>query len=188
MAKKKIYFATNNKGKFSEAERVLKTYGLNIQQLNHEHTESRLDSCEEIAKTAAREIYEKHKVPLIVEDSGLFIESLKGFPGVYSAYVFGKLGNEGILKLMKGEKNRNAYFTASVSFAHSRGIEAFTAKTSGEIAKKERGKSGFGYDPIFMPKNHEKTFAEDAELKYRVSHRVKAMKMFAKYLVLQYKR
>jgi XTP/dITP diphosphohydrolase len=114
----------------------------------------------------------------IVEDSGIFIEPLDGFPGVYSAYVLRTVGNPGILRLLGDRKDRGAVFRSCFGhFDHSRGPMVVTGECRGTISFEERGSGGFGYDPIFIPEGDERTFAEmQIEDKNLVSHRGKALK------------
>ena len=120
----------------------------------------------------------------MVEDAGLFIEALKGFPGPYSSYVYKTLGVQGILKLMEGVKRREAYFLSAIAYAEP-GLEpkVFLGKVEGFIVPEARGSKGFGFDPIFQPKGSEKTFAEmGVEEKNRFSHRAKALSALAEWL------
>lgn len=119
---------------------------------------------------------------IFIEDSGLFVEALGGFPGVYSAYVSKTIGFNGVLRLMKGEENRKAYFKSIVCLKLKGEIKIFRGEVEGRIAEKARGKGGFGYDPIFIPKGSEKTFAEAPEIKNIVSHRKSAIEDMRDFL------
>lgn len=181
-----ILFITGNPGKFSEAKKILKHFGVNIVQSDSAVEEIRSDSIEEIASASARAAYAEIGKPLFVEDSGLFIRCLNGFPGAYSAWVFRKVGNEGILALAKG---MDAEFRSCIAYADGKEIKLFTGSVKGRIAGEIRGSGGFGYDPIFMPEktpgiNHsgEKTFAEAPEMKDALSHRRRALEKFGAYL------
>ncbi len=179
----KILFVTSNKHKFSEAERILKEYGISIARFPTRYPEVRAEECGAVASAAASELYRKLKQPLILEDAGLFVKALNGFPGAYSAWAHGKIGNRGILRLMKGAKGRRAEFHSVYAFATSGGLELFEGVCKGKIARAEAGKCGFGYDPIFVPdEGAGRTFASDPETKERVSHRRKALVKLAEYL------
>lgn len=175
-------FVTGNKHKFSEAERILKAHNIMIKHNPIGYEEIRSDDCAEVAVAGAKCCYEKVKKPLFVEDSGLFINELNGFPGAYSGWAIGKLGINGILKLMEGNKDRCAEFRAVVAYADRKGIKTFVGTCKGGIAEKAAGKGGFGYDPIFVPDGFSKTFSQDAAVKERVSHRRKALEKLAEYL------
>ncbi len=87
----------------------------------------------------------------MIEDAGLFVEALQGFPGVYSAYVQRTIGNAGILRLMEGMDKRDAYFKSVVAYVEpGREPIMFDGEVHGQIGFEERGHKGFGYDPSFM--------------------------------------
>jgi XTP/dITP diphosphohydrolase len=118
-----------------------------------------------------------------VEDAGLFIEALNGFPGPFSSYVYKTIGTQGVLRLMRGIKNRNALFLSAVAFCKPKSDpQVFVGKVDGVITLKERGGYGFGFDPIFQPKGKKKTFAEMRRgEKNKFSHRAKALRNFAEW-------
>jgi|Deesub1362A_J573_1020465.scaffolds.fasta_scaffold00023_167 XTP/dITP diphosphohydrolase len=173
-----IYFVTTNKNKFIEAKEIFNNFGLNLEILNIEYKEIQATTLEEVVVEALNNIREKN---IFIEDAGLFINSLKGFPGVYSRYVEDTIGNQGILKLMKDVKDRDAVFKSVVGYKN-REIKIFVGEVEGTIAQEIRGEGGFGYDPIFLPKGFNKTFAEDIHLKMKISHRKRALEKLAKYL------
>jgi XTP/dITP diphosphohydrolase len=106
---------------------------------------------------------------------------LNGFPGPYSAYVFRKINCNGILRLMHGARNRNAVFISAVGFCDKNTVKVFKGECMGKISEESRGEQKFGYDPIFIPDTEKKTFAEDEEMKARVSHRKKSFERFCKW-------
>ena len=180
----KIYFVTSNKHKFEEVKSFLEDI-INVEQLDIEVEEIQSSNLELISKKKALYAFKIVNKPLFVEDSGLFIDALKGFPGPYSSYVYKTIGIEGVLKLLKNCKNRNAKFVSIISYIDSTLNEpiCFVGIIEGEIANMARGSKGFGFDPIFIPKGHNKTFAEDYELKKRISHRRKALEKFREFLI-----
>jgi len=180
-----IFFATNNINKFNEARKVLAEYKIAVGMLRVKTLEIQSENLEEIAKTSVAEAFRKCKLPVIVEDAGLFIETLNGFPGPYAAYVYKTIGDKGLLQLMKSIKNRKAEFQSVVAY-HSKELElpvCFKGKAIGGITNEERregNKSGFGFDPIFKPENIDKSFAEMSVIeKNMYSHRAKALRKFA---------
>jgi XTP/dITP diphosphohydrolase len=175
-------FVTGNKNKFLEAESILKEWGVKIEHSSKSVPEERAEDCGKIAENCARRAYQELGKPLFVEDSGLFIESLNGFPGTYSAWVYEKVGCEGILRLMTGTVKRDAQFISAIAYADGKQVRVFSGKCKGKIAKEIRGTHGFAYDSLFIPDGEEKAFAEDPLMKSRVSHRRKALEEFAKYL------
>lgn len=180
---KVAFFATTNFHKFNEARQVLAEHGIAAALLRIEAIEIQDDDLEKIAKTSVHDALEKSGLPVLVEDAGLFIKALKGFPGPYSSYVYRTLGTEGVLKLMEGIAKRDAYFHSVVAF-HSperASPKCFHGRVEGRIALKERGKQGFGFDPVFEPKGGgSKTFAEMTTTeKNEFSHRAHALRRFA---------
>jgi XTP/dITP diphosphohydrolase len=179
-----VFFVTTNIHKFNEALNVFDDYDVATALLRIKISEIQDEDIKNIAKTSAIEAAKKSSLPVIVEDSGLFIEELNGFPGPYSAYIFQTIGTGGILRLMKNIEKRNAYFHSVVSFCDPDGLlKCFDDKTVGRISRKERGSLGFGFDSIFEPyKTRDKTFAEmTIEDKNRLSHRAKTLRKFIKW-------
>ncbi|VVC04806.1 Non-canonical purine NTP pyrophosphatase [Candidatus Bilamarchaeum dharawalense] len=178
-----VYFATSNKHKVEEAKKVLGTVGITVKHFPFVHREIRSDSLEEIAREAATAAFKQCRQPVFVEDTGLFIDSLNGFPGTFSAWTLKKIGLEGILKLMQGVNNRSAYFETYIAYKRDTShISTFSGKCSGQISLEGRGSEGFGYDPLFVPDGHDQTFAESITLKNKLSHRYKSLLEFSKTL------
>ena len=156
----KIYFVTCNKGKVREFKQILEPK-IKVEQLAIDYPELRSDDPEEIARLAAKQLADKLNKPIVVEDSGLFIKALNGLPGTNSAYIHKRIGLKGILKLMKGITNRNCMYMSSVAYCEPKKQPvSFLGIEKGKIAKKIRGKNGFGHDPIFIPENNKKTYGE----------------------------
>lgn len=176
-----VFFSTSNKHKIEEANKIGAEFGVLFRQVFVPYPEVRDDLVEIVAEEGVKFVYGILNHAVIVEDSGLFIEALKGFPGAYSAYVQGKIGNKGILKLMNGEEKRNAKFISAVSYFDGKTLKTFRGEVEGEIAFEEKGKKGFGYDPVFIPLKHSKTFAEDEDLKNKISHRRKSIQEFCSF-------
>ena len=171
MGQSMIYFVTSNKGKFAEAREIFE----DLVQKNIGYPELQANTLEEVVAFGLVDVTARLKVPVIIEDAGLFIEGLKGFPGVYSAYVQKTLGNPGILKLMEGVEDRRAYFASIVGYAEP-GMEpvTFRGEVWGTIGFEARGAMGFGYDPIFYL--GDKSLAQvETEEKNKMSHRGRSM-------------
>ncbi len=182
---------TSNVHKFREARLVFAEYGIAAALLRVAVDELQDDDIENIARASAREAAEKTRLPVIVEDTGLFIPALDGFPGPYSKYVYRTVGTKGVLKLMRDTSQRNAYFRSIVAYCDLKGVlECFEGKAEGRISQEERGSSGFGFDPIFEPlSGNGKTFAEmSIEEKNEHSHRAKAFRKFARWYVSAFRR
>lgn len=182
-ANRTLWFVTENVHKYQEARRTLEPYKINVQMLKSPKTEIQSVSLEEIARFAAEEAAKRHKRMVVVEDSGLFVHALDGFPGPYSSYVYATVGTEGLLLLMSREDRRGAYFQSSLAVASPRGLnQSFSAKVYGTVARRSSGKNGFGFDPVFVPKGTRTTFAHGGiEFKQKHSHRAKAFRKLAKW-------
>jgi len=173
-----VFFASSNVHKYEEAEKILSEFGIKLDFYQTNLVEIQDDSLSKIALQKALDAYDKCKKPVIVEDDGLFIDSLSGFPGPFSSYVFKTIGNNGILKLV--EDNRGAKFRAVIAYCDSnKKPKLFEYSISGKISKNLQGK-GWGYDPIFIPEKQNKTYAELAE-KNKISHRYESLKKFANW-------
>ncbi len=176
-----IIFVTTNTGKLAEAQRLGKDHGIEFIANDYDAIEMRSSSPEEIALDSARDAYEKIGKPLIVEDSGMFIDHFKGFPGTYSAYIFKTIRVDGVLKLMEGVENRRASMMSAVAYTDGKDYKSFLGEVHGTVPDAQRGMSGFGYDPIFIPDGYEKTFGEDLVYKAEVSHRARSLKQFCEW-------
>jgi XTP/dITP diphosphohydrolase len=182
---KKIYFITSNSGKVLEVKNKLIDLDLTVIQKNLGYPEIQSKSLKDVAKFGVQHVQKRLKFPFILEDAGLFIEGLGGFPGVFSAYVFHTIGCDGILKLMKGMegKDRKAIFRSV--FAYAEPVKKpilFVGECHGTISENMRGRNGFGYDPIFIPGDGNKTFGEmSTSEKNKLSHRGKSLEKLADY-------
>jgi len=175
----RVLFASSNRHKFSEARDILATYDIDLGFFRCSLDEIQSDSIRTISRHKARHAFKLSKKPVIVEDDGLEIPSLRKFPGPYSSFVFGTIGNRGIIRLVG--QNRTAFFVSVVTYCDRSRLVSFGAKVPGKISKTERGK-GWGYDPIFIPRGKGKTFAELGD-KNSVSHRYRAMKKFSSWFL-----
>jgi XTP/dITP diphosphohydrolase len=182
-----VFFATGSIHKFHEARSILTGLDIAVGMLKMKDTEIQSDSLAEIAQTSARDVFKRCGLPVIVEDAGLFVDALKGFPGPYAAYAYKTVCNKGLLKLMEGTENRKARFKSAIAYCDSEAETpvVFEGEAEGEITVAERvgnGKSGFGFDPVFKPDGSAKTFAEmTLEEKNCFSHRAKAVRKFAEW-------
>ncbi|MCU4975505.1 XTP/dITP diphosphatase [Halobacteria archaeon AArc-m2/3/4] len=175
-----IQFVTGNEGKVREAEEYLE--GIEpVEQVSFDYTEIQSDSLAEIAARGAREAFVElgEEEPVLVDDAGLFVDALGGFPGPYSAYVEDTVGVERLWRLAKGEENRRARFETVLAYADETGTETFEGTVAGTLVA-PRGEGGFGYDPIFEYDGT--TMAEmSTEQKNSISHRGRALAAFAEW-------
>jgi len=156
----KLYFVTTNKHKVREVQSILGD-SIEIEQIDFDYDELRSDYPEEIVMEAIGKMVKKYKKPVLIEDSGLFIDCLGEFPGTCSAYVHKRIGLPGILKLMEGKDDRNCSYKSAIGYGEpGKSSVSFLGEEKGEIAEKIRGSKGFGHDPIFIPEGNDKTYGE----------------------------
>ncbi len=174
-------FLTGNAQKIKEFKLVLK--GIDFEIIRAEKPELRSDDPCEIVKVAAKSFAERLKKAVVVEDSGLFIEALGGFPGTCTKYAYSRIGNDGILKLMKGRKGRKCWYKSAVGYCEpGRDPECFLGVEEGIIAEKEKGKNGWGQDPIFIPKGKNRTYGETRKKEDVNLFRKEAIEKFKNFL------
>ncbi|MCL2115235.1 MAG: XTP/dITP diphosphatase [Methanobrevibacter sp.] len=177
-----ITFITGNQHKVKEAEKIFQKFNIELEHIDLGYTEVQ-GTLEDVAKSGAKYACEKLNKPVIVEDAGLFIKTLKGFPGTYSSYVQETIGNQGILKLMKdfiNPKDRYAEFRSVIGYCTPNSEpEIFLGSVKGQISTEERGSYGFAFDSIFYVEEKDKTFGElTREEKNQFSHRKNSLNSF----------
>jgi XTP/dITP diphosphohydrolase len=178
----KLYFVTCNKSKVKEFKQILEPR-IKVEQIVIDYPELRSDDPEEIARLAVKQLADKLGKEIIVEDSGLFIKALNGFPGTSSAYIHKRIGLKGILRLMKGVGNRKAMYMSVVGYCKpGKKPLSFLGTEKGKIAKKIRGRYGFGHDPIFIPEGSKKTYGEMKNVKEIKRFRRRAVLRLISYL------
>ena len=189
-----LNFLTGNSGKLVEAQNLLSPLGWEIQSFQidgkvPEIIEPQSDNLTTVALAKIAQGVEllatqgRFEESLLVEDSGLFIDALPEFPGVYSAHVLQSIGCEGILRLL--DENRSAHFLTVAALWTGEAVEVFVGRCDGTISIDVKGDGGFGYDPIFIPNECEsrRTFAEMSSTeKSTFSHRGKALRALFDYL------
>jgi XTP/dITP diphosphohydrolase len=188
----RLCFASNNKHKLEEIKNVVgrkfEILSLADIKCNEELPETR-NTLEGNSLQKAEYVLQHYNTPCFADDTGLEVEALHGAPGVYSArYAGNHRSNDDnialLLQNLKNDTNRKAQFRTVITLI---GIKAqpvfFEGIIRGEIITEKRGSSGFGYDPVFIPEGHSRTFAEmTLEEKNQLSHRAIAVKKLAEYL------
>ncbi len=174
-----ITFITGNASKAEQLKRHLK-YPVLHKKLDLDEVQS-LES-EKIIGHKTKEAYKKIKSPVLVEDVSLSFNAFGRLPGPLIKWFLAELGNEGLCRLLDG-KNRSAVAEVSFGLYDGKELKIFTGKIEGTIAKKPRGETDFGWDPIFIPKGSRKTNAEmSAEEQKKFSMRRIALKKLEAYL------
>ncbi len=165
-------FATSNENKLREAQQIT---GISFESLVVDLPEIQAINVEDVVKEKAQAAYKLVGEPVLVEDTGFSIEAWGGLPGALIKWFMKAVDNEGILKMMEGETNRTVTATTSLAYFDGVKVHAFTGSIKGKLPESIRGKSGFGWDPIFIPDGSNKSFAEmTAEEKNSLSMRAKA--------------
>lgn len=190
----KLFIASNNKNKIREIKDILIKNNIFLDLLTPNDFEDKSEpiedgnSFEENAIIKARYYFDKYKIPCIGEDSGICIEYFNNLPGIHSKRFLQNYDNynknEKILSIMNNVKNRKASFNTYICYIDENGEQhIFNGIHVGEISKQQKGNEGFGYDPIFLIPEFNKTEAElGNEYKNMNSHRAKALSKFVKYL------
>ncbi|WXG45514.1 MAG: RdgB/HAM1 family non-canonical purine NTP pyrophosphatase [Candidatus Atabeyarchaeum deiterrae] len=177
-----INFASKNPHKIAEATGVLRNFGIKVNPISSKVREIQASSLKDVAADSARTTADKIGRNVVVEDAGLFIDWLKGFPGPYSSYTHQTIGCKGILRLLKDISKRSALFRSAVSYCEpNREPKVFIGEIRGKISISERSGIQFGFDPIFVPNGStRKAFSEmSLEQKNSISHRSQAFTKFA---------
>ena len=176
----KICFATHNEGKLKEAQKIL---GMHVQAAGFEVDEIQSLDPIEVATKKAEAYFEKLRKPIFVEDISFSFFALKGLPGTYINDFLKLLGNEGLIDLLKGKKDRKAMVQATVVYVDKDGkAHVFIGKVERSISDKPKGE-GFGWDPIFVPEGEDKTFGEmELSEKNKYSMRASALNKMKEWL------
>ena len=155
---KKITYVTGNWAKIDSAKKALEPLGYIVDNIKMDTIEIQADDVEEVAIYSAKWASEKLKCNVLKNDSGLFVEALNGFPGVYTHYADDTIGEDGLLKLLEGVENRKAYFKEVLAYAeYGKEPITFVGITPGTIAKEKSGTYGWSWDFIFIPEGETKT-------------------------------
>ena len=186
---KKILIGTHNKGKFREIASLLpkKYKKISPLTLNIPSPKETGKTFSSNSKLKANFFSKFTNYPVISDDSGLCVKSMNNKPGIYSARLAKKFGSfskamDYILKKIQKKRNRNATFICSLTFKFPK-KKPVTAigKINGQISQKKVGINGFGYDPIFLPKNKKITFGQmKKNQKMKIDHRSIAFKKLKK--------
>lgn len=197
MNKNTLILSTGNIHKLKEIREILKDLPVEVlskKDLGFEKfdVEEDGDTLEENAVKKAKVLAQKVNGIVMADDTGLFVDYLKGMPGVYSSRYSGENAtyeenNKKLLKELEGVpiEKRTAYFETVIAIVTENGeVKTVSGKCKGKIGFEARGNKGFGYDPLFIVDDYDKTFAELGEdIKNKISHRAKALEKFKKELI-----
>ena len=187
----KLIFATHNSNKSIEIQKLLPEdfQVLTLDDIDfHEEIPENEPTIEGNSAFKAQFIYNKFEMNCFADDTGLEIEALNGRPGVHSARYAGENKNsdaniERVLEELNGSENRNARFKTVITLIIDGEQYIFEGIVNGRIIDEKRGTNGFGYDPIFIPENETRTFAEmELTEKNKFSHRARALETMIAFL------
>lgn len=197
MKHRKLVLSTNNIHKVEEIKDILKDLPIEVlskKDLGLEELDVVEDgtTLEENSIKKAKALSNKTDYMVMADDSGLFVEALKGVPGVYSSRYAGEEGNDlkNNKKLIKELENiplenRNGSFKTVIALVtEEKQVLTVRGECKGHIISSPRGENGFGYDPLFIPEGYNETFGElGEEVKNKISHRAKALEKIRKTLI-----
>lgn len=186
--RRRLTFVTTNAGKARELAALLP--GWDVVQDPRGYTEVQAGTLAEVTAFGARELAAAGvPTPFVLEDSGLFVDALRGFPGVYSRHALETVGCDGLLRLLADVPAplRTAHFAADLALVRGDGaVEHVTGRCDGSVAAAAAGSGGFGFDPVFLPSLppgdpwQGRTFAEvPPTVKGALSHRGQAVRALA---------
>lgn len=178
----RITLITGNKAKARDIQKIL---GFPIKVKNINLDEIQGTDLEKVALHKINEAYKKLGSLVIIDDVGLYIKAWNNFPGPLIKWILkaGEGNASMLLKMMEGEKNRKATVRLAIGYHDGEKAHIFIGEKEGEIAKEIKGDNGFGWDPVFIPQGHKKTYAEMSfEEKNKDSHRRQALEKLRKFL------
>lgn len=188
---KELVFATHNPNKLEEIRQMLPA-GISLRSLDEigctEAIPETAPTLEGNARLKAEYVRDRYGYDCIADDTGLEVEALGGAPGVYSARYAGpqadaRANTARLLEALSGSTSRQAQFRTVIALTEGDSCRFFEGVVTGEITETPQGQGGFGYDPVFRPSGHDRTFAEfSTEEKNRISHRGKAFRALQAYL------
>ncbi len=186
-----LVFATNNLNKLKEVQALMPSHIklLSLKDIGcFEDVPETQETIKGNAIQKATYIKERYDYDCFADDTGLEVPALNSAPGVYSARYAGEQRNANdntnkLLTELMNKSNRNAQFKTVVALHINNALKTFTGICVGEITQTKYGEKGFGYDPVFKPKNHNLTFAEiSMEEKNKIGHRGKAITQLIQFL------
>lgn len=167
-----ITLITGNAGKVAEISRLL---GIEVHGQKVPLPELQATDVREVARAKAQAAYDQLRRPVLIDDTGLYIDAWGELPGALVAWFLDNVGCEGLLKMLEGWSERSARVVTALGYCDEHGVQVFDGELRGSIAMELRGENGFGYDPIFIPEGKDLTFAElSSEQKDAISMRALA--------------
>jgi non-canonical purine NTP pyrophosphatase (RdgB/HAM1 family) len=169
----RLLFVSSNAGKVREVESML---GMSVEQLALDLPEIQSLDVEDVVRQKALTAFAQAGRPVVVEDTGLYVDALRGLPGALVRWFLITIGPTGICNLIPTGADRSARARSAVAYCDGATVEVLTGEIMGAITHTPTGSGGFGWDPIFRPDGSPRTFAEmDQDEKNHYSMRRKAL-------------
>jgi XTP/dITP diphosphohydrolase len=168
---------TSNLGKVAEYREALSSFSIDVEHVRIPYDEIQASELNDVVKKGMELLKKEGVKDFIIDDSGMFIDSLKGFPGVYSSYVQNTIGNTGVLELMENVNDRNAEFQCCIGCNVNGNDIIVTGRCGGVILREGKGTGGFGYDPIFSHDGKRSLAELTMNEKNKISHRGNAVRL-----------
>ena len=179
-SKNVVTFVTGNKNKLCEFSAILKdvdNFELRNEKIDLDELQSL--SLEEIVEHKVKQAYDIIQKPVLVEDTGFFIDELNGLPGPFIKFFLDKLGNDAPVKLIRDSNNRCATAKVCVGFYDGKNLIIEIGKLTGNISEKESCEEGFGFDVCFIPDGYDSVLSNiNIEVKNEISARKIAIEKF----------
>jgi len=176
----KLTFITGNA---SKAKYLSDYFHLPVEHVKLDLHEIQSLDLKEVVEDKARRAYEMVKSPVLVEDVSLVFNDLKKLPGPLIRWFLETLGNDGLCRLLDGSSDRSALAEVEYAICDEKGVHTFRGSVEGIIAGEPKGETNFGWDPIFIPKGHSKTWAEmTGDEKHETSMRKIALEKVSAFL------
>lgn len=184
LSKFTVHLASGNPNKYDEMRSIMNGYDIDLRVANIKGEEIQAFSALAVAERAAQSVAKEFKSPFLVEDTGLYVHSLYGYPATTASLVYKTLGPGGILKLLEGRNDFTAEFHSAIVYGEDgKLVKRFVGISEGSISMEIRGENGFGFDSIFIPEGAEMTFAEmSSKEKNSISHRSKVTRAFVEWI------
>ncbi len=176
-------FITGNAGK---AKYLSDYFHINVEHKKLDLIEIQSLDLKEIVEDKARRAYEIMRSPVIVEDVSLIFKGMKKLPGPLIKWFLETLGNDGLVKLVDSLDTRESFAEVEFAICDESGVHTFGGSMDGNISNSPRGEMGFGWDPIFIPKGYDKTWAEMSDdEKHATSMRKLALQKMSDFLKIE---
>jgi XTP/dITP diphosphohydrolase len=179
---KEVLFISGNKWKVREVSDMLSSWEISVKQQEIDVDEIQEKDVEKVARKKAEDLFNIVKVPLLVEDTGLHLEAMNGYPGSLIKHFLVAMDNSGVIRFLEG-RSRNATAVTVFAYCDEKGmVHTFRGEKQGRICDDIKVSSDFDWDCMFIPEGYEQTYAEiGAETKNGISQRRIALEKFAEW-------